>query len=208
MTNENFNSSEPVSSNIKDIFFGMSIMGIMAMLSNSENTSESQIEAVEWFKSNESKAQTVQEWCDYQLTLLNTGEYTINFMTVDEFNTILNKLFTDNSEKSRGLAFTGMLASAQYEAGHIINSHLCKSLVNDFCENVLLVKSPDYTNLNKGQLFELVTGANLYYALLDFSSNPRMKNYFDKEFVEDSLKDIVENSQSLVKESLVNINNH
>jgi len=166
---ENFDETEGtvVLKNFKDVFFGLSVAGIMMMLSGEKNTPENQTAGLEWFKDHEKDLEIAQEWADYQLTLINTGEYTMPIAETksDEFMKTIIELILNN--RNVEFVFSALLASSQYDAGMIHRNKNYKDYIRDYCDNVLLVKVPEFSVMDMHDEFYLLTGQSLYYALTE-----------------------------------------
>lgn len=172
-------------SNIKDILFGMSISGIMAMLNGEDDSREAQIKAIEFFKKSSPKSPPLQEWCDYQLTVLHADDsYSIVLPDVENFVEEFAKLFL-NRQENYGLIYLFSLASSHYEAGNVMSakSPIYKTYIDDYCENILKRKIEDYSLFDQEDLFSLLTGAILQNSLLDVSANNEYEQLIN-EFVE------------------------
>lgn len=172
-------------SNIKDILFGMSVSGIMVMLNGEDDSREAQIKAIEFFKKSSPKSVPLQEWCDYQLTILHADDsYSIVLPDVEFFVEEFAKLFL-NSQENYGLIYLFSLASSHYEAGHVMSSKspIYKTYIDDYCENILKRKIEDYSLFSQEDLFSLLTGSILQSALLDVSANNEYEQLIN-EFVE------------------------
>lgn len=185
------NKSEPIIlKDMKDVLFGISLSGIMLMLSGEENTIETQTKAVEYFRDNESKSSLVRDWCDYQLTLLNTGEYMIPIPDNKSFTQFIVNLIQEGKEVDK--IRLCLLAASQHEAGSIMSSKspLYKSFIEDYCDNILFTKIEDYSKLNRWDKFSLVTGSVMYYSLSEINISNQFDNYIDEVLEAD--KKIVE----------------
>lgn len=166
---DNFDETEGtvVFKNFKDVFFGLSVAGIMIMLSGKENTPETQTAGLEWFKEHEKDLESVQEWADYQLTLINTGEYIMPITAIksDEFMKTIIELILNN--RNVELIFSALLSSSQYDAGIIHRNKNYKDYIRDYCDNVLFAKVPEFSAMDMHDEFQLLTGQSLYYALTE-----------------------------------------
>lgn len=176
------NKSEPITlkDSSKDAILGISLSGIMLMLSGGKNTVETQIKAVEYFKENEKQAIPVQEWCDYQLTLLNTGDYMIPLPSVQSFvNALVEKI---QQGKNSNEVFLNLVAASQHEAGIAMSakSPIYKSMIDDYCENILFSEIDDHSKLSQWDKFSLITGYSLYHSLAELN----MSNEFDSHIDE------------------------
>lgn len=180
--------------NASDVFFGVGLMGVMLMLSGEDDSRESQIRAVEYFQEG-SSSPALKEWCEYQLILLTDEDYSVPFVSMNDFAKLTVAYIRDNDDPS--MIYACLLAGAQFEAGNAFAEGLEGVVLRQYCENFLGVDAPvynptsDHSDDVSRMVFKLVTAYNLYTTILLMGRG--------NEAVVGMLPRIVEDSRMLVE---------
>lgn len=192
-----------VLTNIDDIVFGVSLMGVILALSGEELSSANQLRAVEWLRDHGKGSGSKYEWCEYQLILLEgDSDYIVLMPHLDDFASFTGDLIKGvltgdaDSVGVREVLYACLVATAMYEAGVMISMGVGYKVVDSYCEKFLGVRSPrfvvgdDFSDEKSHDFFRLITAYNLYTSLMALGL---------EIFYVERLKRIIDDSYSLVE---------